>query len=193
MALTRRRALRSACLATTALGALLATAAPASAGVTSRGTETDTFSDTFAACGTTVRAAGTFTATSTLRQHSGPDATTVPYLHERIVERVTYTNLATGGSFTRVLRFTHVDVRITHVQGTVYDFTWQDAGTITAYDEDGRLVYRIAGLQRTHQRVDTLGDQDLENDVFLGPDTVERHGRFAAAERSFCQDVQELT
>lgn len=60
------------------------------------------------------------------------------------------------------------DMRITHVSGTVYRFVAQEAGRpFTVTTEDGTVLFRDRGLLRTTYLIDTRGDNDLDNDVFL--------------------------
>ena len=60
------------------------------------------------------------------------------------------------------------DLRITHVEGTIYEFVAMEAGQpFTARDADGNVLLRDRGVLVTTFQVDTKGDSDLENDVFI--------------------------
>lgn len=60
------------------------------------------------------------------------------------------------------------DLHITQVEGTVYQFVGMEAGQpFVVRDGDGNLLIRDRGLLRTTFQVDTLGDTDLDNDVFV--------------------------
>ena len=78
----------------------------------------------------------------------------------------------TAEGSTRVLTVDHQglykDLRITHVEGTVYQFVSQESGQpFVVRDEDGTVLIRDRGLLRTTFQVDTHGDTDLENDEFI--------------------------
>ena len=65
------------------------------------------------------------------------------------------------------------DVRVRFVGGSLYRYTANDAGQVfTIRTLDGRAVERNSGLLRFTYLLDTLGDSDPGNDVFLG-DTVQ--------------------
>ena len=61
------------------------------------------------------------------------------------------------------------DLQIEQVEGTVYQFTAQETGRpVVVYGPDGKRIVFDAGRIRVTFLVDTLGDADLDNDVFLG-------------------------
>ncbi len=81
-------------------------------------------------------------------------------------------------------------MKITQASGTVYRFTWHDAGTFTIIAGDGRVAYRQAGLRTFTGLIDTKGNLDLDDDVFLsGEDSVKGH--FPTA--NFCADLANFT
>ena len=95
----------------------------------------------------------------------------------------------------RVLTFEHngvyKDIKITHVEGTVYRFDTLEAGQpYVIRDESGRVLLRDRGAIRWTFLVDTKGDTDLSNDVFLEePTVVTSHGPHPGLYRSdedFC-------
>jgi hypothetical protein len=109
---------------------------------------------------------------------------------DHFVDSSTYTNLETGRSYTTIARVTHGDVRITLVEGTIYEESIHEAGTFSVYDGDGALYYRQAGNQRIMLLVDTMGTPDGEDDQVLDFD-YSAVGHFPGGD--FCDDVQVLT
>jgi hypothetical protein len=60
------------------------------------------------------------------------------------------------------------DLRITHVEGTIYQFVAMESGQpFVARDEDGNVLFRDRGVLMVTFQVDTKGDSDLENDEFI--------------------------
>lgn len=60
------------------------------------------------------------------------------------------------------------DLRITHVEGTIYQFVAMEAGQpFVVRDSDGNVLLRDRGVLKTTFQVDTKGDTDLENDEFV--------------------------
>jgi hypothetical protein len=60
------------------------------------------------------------------------------------------------------------DLHITLVEGTIYQFVAKESGQpYTVRDGDGNLLLRDRGVLFTTFQVDTKGDTDLSNDVFI--------------------------
>jgi hypothetical protein len=60
------------------------------------------------------------------------------------------------------------DLHITLVEGTIYQFVAMEAGRpFTVLDADGNVLIRDRGVLFTTFQVDTMGDTDLDNDVFI--------------------------
>ena len=60
------------------------------------------------------------------------------------------------------------DLRITHVSGTIYQFVAIEAGQpFVVRDAEGNVLVRDRGVIKTTFQVDTLGDTDLDNDIFI--------------------------
>lgn len=75
---------------------------------------------------------------------------------------------ANGRSLTFDHQGLYKDLRITHVEGTIYQFVAIEAGRpFVARAEDGTVLFHDRGLLKTTFQVDTLGDTDLSNDVFI--------------------------
>jgi hypothetical protein len=106
----------------------------------------------------------------------------------------TFTNLATGASFTIEGRVYEGDVRGVHVEGNVFEFTGVNAGTERVVDDDGKVVLRDSGSIVSTELFDTLGDSqpggillDESIDRINGP-----HPLFEQDEDAFCAMVHEL-
>ena len=152
---------RIAVAVTTALGMVLAgviAAAPASASVIDRGRYVDPYTDTFDACGTTVDVTGVSTGhfVEVLRGDQP-----LSYVADHFVDRTTYTNASTGRSWSTVTTFTHLDLSIELVTGTIYRGTGQEAGTFSVYESAGRLYYRDAGNRKFTEFFDISTDESL--------------------------------
>ena len=150
---------RIAVAVTTALGMVLAgviAAAPASASVIDRGRYVDPYTDTFDACGTTVDVTGVSTGhfVEVLRGDQP-----LSYVADHFVDRTTYTNASTGRSWSTVTTFTHLDLSIELVTGTIYRGTGQEAGTFSVYESAGRLYYRDAGNRKFTEFFDISTDE----------------------------------
>jgi hypothetical protein len=175
---------RTAVAVTTGVGMVLAgviAAAPAAASVIDRERYVDPYTDTFDACGTTVVVTGVTTGqfVEVLRGDQP-----LSYVAEHFVDRTTYTNTSTGRSWSTVLRFTHLDLRIELISGTTYRGTGHDAGTFSVYDSAGNLYYRQAGNRKITEVFDISTDESLSFDVV----TV---GHFP--DSGFCADLEALT
>ena len=144
--------------------------------------ESDTFTTTD--CGDpitidfTVAISGVFMLMD--RKPAGP---TPPYLFDNYYAVETFTNVANDKTVTITHQGLYKDVKIEHVEGTVYRFTAIETGRpFVAFGPDGERIVFDAGRIRNTFLVDTLGDADLDNDVFLGdvtdPDVAGPHPVF---------------
>ena len=91
--------------------------------------------------------------------------------------------MANGKTVTIKHQGLYKDVKIEHVEGTVYRFTAIETGRpVVVFGPDGQRIVFDAGRIRYTFLVDTLGDSDLSNDVFLGdvgePDVAGPHPVF---------------
>jgi hypothetical protein len=60
------------------------------------------------------------------------------------------------------------DLHITQVEGTVYQFVAKESGQpYTVRDSDGNVLLRDRGVLFSTFQVDTQGDTNLDNDVFI--------------------------
>ena len=81
---------------------------------------------------------------------------------------VTETLTANGRTLTIEHQGLYKDLQITLVEGTIYQFVAIEAGQpFVATDEDGNVLFHDRGLLKTTFQVDTLGDTDLSNDIFI--------------------------
>lgn len=86
------------------------------------------------------------------------------------------------------------DLRITHVEGTIYRFTAMEAGQpFVVRDAEGNVLIRDRGVLKTTFLVDTLGDTDLDNDVFIEDsfELLADHGRHPGFYLDFCEVATE--
>jgi len=89
-----------------------------------------------------------------------------PYLFDNYHALETLT--ANGRTLTIEHQGMYKDLHITLVEGTVYEFVAMEAGQpFVVRDEDGHILIRDRGVLKTRFQVDTLGDTDLDNDVFI--------------------------
>ena len=97
-----------------------------------------------------------------------PGGPTPPYYFDNYSSVETYTNVANDKTATVKHQGLYRDVQIKLVEGTVYRFIAMDSGRpIVVMGPNGeRLVADRGGIRFTFL-VDTLGDADLSNDVFI--------------------------
>ena len=100
-----------------------------------------------------------------------------------------FTNPATGASFTRHGEGMYKDLHIVNVEGTVYRFESMEVGQpFVISDSDGNVVVRDRGRLLTGFTVDTLGDDNLDNDVFIDGtfELLADNGRHPGFYMDFC-------
>lgn len=89
-----------------------------------------------------------------------------PYLFDNF--NVTETLTANGRSLTIEHQGLYKDLQITHVEGTIYQFVAITTGQpFVVIGEDGTVLFHDRGLLKETFQVDTLGDTDLDNDIFI--------------------------
>jgi hypothetical protein len=119
-----------------------------------------------------------------------------PYLSDNGRFRNVYTD-ADGDGFIIQGNALFKVVRIRHVRGTLYRHIAHESGqpfSIRALD--GTVVLRDRGLLKTSFLIDTKGDQNLENDVFLDRSfrllkDAGRHPGFYLEGEEFCALIEE--
>lgn len=115
-----------------------------------------------------------------------------PYLFDNYEAHETLT--AKGKTLTIDHQGVYKDLRITQVKGTVYQFVAMEAGQpFVVRDGDGEVLIRDRGVLMTTFQVDTLGDTDLDNDVFVEGSwsLVADHGRHPGFYIDFCDLMRD--
>ena len=84
----------------------------------------------------------------------------------------TFTNLATGASFSIGGHLTGMDVKGTPLGANVFEFKFRESGTVALRDMDGNVVLREAGAIWITIVFDTLGDSMPGGEVL--DETVDR-------------------
>ena len=184
----RKLALGVAVVAGSALAADPADAAPL---VREHYSGTDSFS--FDDCGFTVEVSVHGSGLFKLRPGRHGDAT--PYYFDNYDVHLVYTNPDTGAWFTRDGNGMYKDLRIVNVGGTLYRFEAMEVGQpFVIRDSDGNVVMRDRGALRFGFTVDTLGDDNLDNDIFIeGTDELlADNGRHPGFYADFCDIANDL-
>jgi hypothetical protein len=105
----------------------------------------------------------------------------------------TFTNVATGESFTIEGKGNFIDARAVHVEESIFEFTTVHAGWDRVVDADGKVVVRDSGLVRSTILFDTLGDSKPGGIVLTWTDDVRGpHPLFQMEEDEFCAMVHDL-
>lgn len=152
---------------------------------------TDSFS--FSDCGFQIDGVSTFSGVFMLKQGRAGDPT--PYVMDKFKYETVYTNPVTGASFTESANGLYKDLRIVNIEATVYHFEAFYAGQpFRIHDSDGNLVIRDRGHLRVSFSVDTLGDADLDNDVFVDGsfEVVADNGSHPGFFTDFCEIANDL-
>jgi hypothetical protein len=152
---------------------------------------TDSFS--FDDCGFLIEGTTTFSGVFMLKDGRGDDAP--PYLFDNYSHDTVYTNPATGAWFTLHGEGLYKDLHIVNVAGTVYRFESMEVGQpFVIRDSNGNVVLRDRGRLLTGFTVDTLGDDDLGNDVFIDGsfELLADNGRHPGFYMDFCDLAAHL-
>lgn len=171
-----------------ALAALLAHAAPAAAqpyeNFTYAGSETLVYED----CGTWIQEELEWSGHILTREVRGSDGQA--YLgHNNYQFTSVVTNLETDRSVIWSARGTFRETKATHVEGTVWEFAWMDAGRpLRITDLDGNVLAFERGVVKGSVLFDTLGDGQPGGTLISESEPV-FHGKFETANLSFCDFV----
>jgi hypothetical protein len=127
---------------------------------------TDTFTDTECGDPITIDYTNTYSGVFMLKEGRHGDPT--PYFFDNYSGVETLTNVANDKTLTLIHQGIWKDQRIEHVAGTTYRFTALEAGRpVVAIGPDGNKVVFDRGRIFHTFLVDTLGDADLSNDIWL--------------------------
>jgi hypothetical protein len=146
-------------------------------------------------CGFTVN--GSVQGNGQFRLRPGRHGDPTPYLFDNYEWHVVTTNPANGKWFREDGNGLYRDLHITNVEGTVYTFVAQETGrpySLTAMD--GTKVFVDRGRLLTTFQVDTQGDDDLGNDVFIEGSwmLLDENGSHPGFffDGDFCEIIQDL-
>jgi len=172
-----------------AVAPLLATAAPAaSAAPLER--ENYSFTDSFTVdCGFPIHNEVTGKGTFILKAPRTPGGP--PYLMDNYEVHETLT--ANGRTLFVDHQGLYKDLHITLVEGTVYQFVSMESGRpFVVTDPEGNVLFRDRGLLVTTFQIDTQGDTDLGNDVFIDGsfELLADHGRHPGFYIDACAELE---
>ena len=171
----------------------LTSAFPAEARVLERQRYSGSFSVDEVNCGRRQHIEGTFTGVSMLK---APRADLPPRLLDNYDIHEVFTE-AGGDGYIIDQTGLYSDLQVRHVRGSLYRYTAINAGQVfTIRTLGGKAVYRNRGLLKFTFLVDTLGDSDYGNDVFL-EDTLRllrvagKHPILTASDEEYCAVIDE--
>jgi hypothetical protein len=153
------------------VGAVVALASPVAAEPLEREhysfQDQDTFTDT--ECGEPITIDYVVEGSGLFMLKKGRAGDPTPYLFDNYSAVETFTNVANGKTATVVHQGLYKDLKVEHIEGTIYQFTAIETGRpVVAFGPDGkRLPLWDRGRIRVTFIVDTKGDADLSNDEFL--------------------------
>ena len=150
---------------------------------------------TYDDCGFTVN--GSVEGRGKVRLKPGKHGDPTPYYFERYEWHVVQTNPANGKWFREDGKGVYRDVKITLVEGTIYQFVAKETGRpYKLTDMNGNVIFADHGVLVTTFQVDTKGDSDLSNDEFIEGSfqLLKERGDhpFWFFEGDFCEIVQDL-
>jgi hypothetical protein len=150
-------------------------------------TNTATGNFSFDDCGFEIT--GVFTFTERLKWRQPREAGAPPLLFQVYQAHQEFT--ANGVTLTLDGQALYKDRRATLVEGTVWEFVVSDLGLpYTLRDASGRVLVRDRGVITRSFRVDTLGDADPGNDVFVEDGSVlADKGEHPGFYLDFCEDI----
>jgi hypothetical protein len=120
----------------------------------------------FDECGFPIDAVGTFSGLFILTDGRGGDPT--PYVLNNYEGRTVYTNSDTGAWFTISGNGLYKDMHLTQIAGTVFRIDAMEVGRpFRVQGSDGNQIMVDRGRLLYAALLDTQGDADLSNDVFL--------------------------
>jgi len=144
-------------------------------------------------CGFRIDFTTTFRGVFMLKAGRQGDPT--PYFFDNYEYHDVFTNPETGAWFTRDGNGLYKDLHIVNVAGTVYRFESVENGQpFVIRDSDGNMIIKDRGQLRTRFTVDTLGDDNLDNDVFIEGsfELLADHGQHPGFYTDFCDIANDL-
>ena len=172
---------------------LWSTALPAGARVIDRQRYSDTFVGHERTCGRRLRVETTVTGIRMIKSSDGASAATISD-HYDIHEVLT---TADGEGYVIDQNGLYHEVRVRLVRGTLYRYTAHNVGQVfTIRTLDGTAVERNRGLFEIRFLMDTKGDSDPGNDVFL-EDSLRlvrdagKHPLVTQTEAEFCSVIDQ--
>src|SRR5262245_43609563 len=144
-------------------------------------------------CGFAIETTVAFEGLFMLKSGHGDDPT--PYYFDNYQGTVTLRNVATGKWVQVLHNGLYKDLRITNLGGTLYEFEAIEVGRpFTIVDSDGNVLVRDRGLIETRFVVDTLGDDDIANDIFQDGswELVKDAGAHPGLTLDYCSSSTEL-
>ncbi len=144
-------------------------------------------------CGLLIETTVTFEGLFMLKEGHAGDPT--PYYFDNYKATVVQKNVATGDWITILHNGLYKDLRIEQVEGTVYEFVSIETGRpFSILDSEGNVVVRDMGLLKTRFRVDTLGDDDLSNDIFIPEswELLKDAGSHPGFYTDYCESLTDL-
>jgi hypothetical protein len=169
------------------------TTGPANAAPLTREHYSGTDSFSFEDCGFLIEGTTTFSGVFMLKQGRAGDPT--PYLFDNYSRDTVYTNPATGAWFTLHGNGLFKDLHVVNVEGTIYRFESIEVGQpFVVRDSNGNVVLRDRGRLLTTIEVDTLGDNNLDNDIFIDGSfqLLADNGRHPGFFADFCDIAADL-
>ena len=150
------------------------------------GTDSFDFDD----CGFTIHNDVTYEGTFMLKAPRDDGAP--PYWFDNYEAHETLT--ANGRTLTVDHQGLYKDLRITLVEGTIYQFVAMEAGQpFVVRTSDGDVLLRDRGLLKTTFQVDTQGDTDPDNDEFIEGSwsILADNGRHPGFYIDFCDELED--
>jgi hypothetical protein len=187
------RRIRVIVFAAATLAVVLSVAMPAEARVLDRQRYSGSFAGHEVICGHRLHLEGTLSGVTMLKASHGD---LPPRLLDNYDIHEVFT-AADGDGYILDQSGLYSDVRVRHARGTLYRYTAINAGQVyTIRTLGGKAVYRNRGVFQITYLVDTQGDADFSNDVFL-EDTLRlvkdagKHPLVTSTDEEFCTVVEK--
>ena len=176
------------------LTVLVTSTIPAAARVLVHDHYSGTFSDHERSCGRHVHFEGVFSGLFMGKGNAHADQPLRSFNHYDVHEVFT---LANGDGYIIDQRVLHNEMRVSHVRGSIYRLKAIEVGQVfTIRTLGGKAVERNRGLLEFSYLVDTNGDSDYRNDVFIADSfhlvtDAGKHPELTSTEEEFCAAIDE--